>query len=201
MRIVGDGRILTERDGTNCGIVFDHGSRNANRRPGGHHAPAHGFARRRLQRLPFLPALDRQNLRADAFRSHRGENAVLQVHWRLSFLIEWVHGHDTGLAAIANENSRHRMIDGARRMNAARAPSRTDKISRVSVEKRRGIKPAAAGGIEEPSSVMIGSPTPWLVADPSRAKAGIHNPLPISERRPAKPRAERPPAVSISAAA
>src|SRR6266851_7095426 len=183
MRIVGDGRILTERDGTNSGIAFDHGSRNASRRPGGHQAAAETFPRRRLQRFPFLSALNRQNLRVNTFRSYVRENAALQIQGSLSFYIERMHGHDAGLAAIANEDSRHRMIHGTGGMNAfGESPHRTDGIPRVSVKSRRRIKPAAAGGIEEPSSVVVGRPAPRLIAGPGPAKRGIGDPLPIRER-------------------
>src|SRR5258708_23911148 len=70
-------------------------------------------------------------------------------------------------------------------------------MPRVSVKKRRGIKPAPARGIEEPSSVMIGSPAPRLIARPGPAKPRIHDPLPIREWRPAKSHAKRSPTVSI----
>jgi hypothetical protein len=97
-------------------------------------------------------------------------------------LIERMHRHDTGLAALANEDSRDGAIEGVRRMNAlGKPPSRTDRVHRVSVENRRGIKPAAAGGIKEPSSIVIGSPAPRLIADPGPAKCRIHDPLPIRE--------------------
>src|SRR5258708_27063001 len=107
--------------------------------------------------------------------------------------------HDTAPAALANEDSRDGSIDGLRRMNApGEPPSRTDRVHRVSVENRRRIKPDAAGGIKEPSSIVIGSPAPRLIADPGPAKCRIHDPLPIREWRPAKPHTEGSPPVSIS---
>ena len=113
-------------------------------------------------------------------------------------MIEWMHGHDTDLATLADEDTRHGMIDGARWMNSRRdTPYRTNRITRVSVENRGGIKPAAAGGIEKPSPIVVGRPTPGLKADPSPAKPGIHDPLSVGEGRPAKARAERPPAISV----
>src|SRR2546423_3737727 len=51
--------------------------------------------------------------------------------------------------------------------------------------------------MEEPSSVVIGRPPPRLKTDPGPAKRGIHDPLPVGEGRPAKARAERPPAISV----
>src|SRR5207248_11311512 len=99
-----------------------------------------------------------------------------------SFLIERMHGHDTDLATLADEDTRHRMVDGARRMNPRwDPPYRTNWIPRVSVENRGGIKPAAAGGIEKPSPIPLGRPTPGLKADPSPAKPGIHDPLSVAE--------------------
>src|SRR5258708_35378241 len=76
-------------------------------------------------------------------------------------------------------------------------PSGTERVPGVAVENRRRIKPAATRGIEKPSSIVIGSPAPRLVADPSPAKRGILDPLPIRERGPAQPHAEWPPTVSI----
>jgi hypothetical protein len=74
------------------------------------------------------------------------------------------------------------MIDDARWINAAReVPSRNTSISWVPVKNGRGIKPAAAGGIEEPTSIVIRSPAPRLIADPGVAKRGVHDPLPIRE--------------------
>src|SRR5258708_40300012 len=99
-----------------------------------------------------------------------------------SFLIEGVHRHDAAVHALSNENSRHRMIDDARWINATReVPSRNTSISWVSVKNRRRIKPAATGGIEEPPSIVIGSPAPRLVADPGVAKSMIHDQLSIRE--------------------
>jgi len=116
-------------------------------------------------------------------------------------LIEGVHRHDAALHALSNENSRHRMIDDARWINATReVPSRNTSISWVSVKNGRGIKPAAAGGIEEPSSIVIRSPAPRLIADPGVAKRGIHDPLPIGERRPPETDAKWSPTKSIGTA-
>src|SRR5258708_28082910 len=107
--------------------------------------------------------------------------------------------HDTAPAALANEDSRDGSIDGLRRVTAPGAPpSRTDRVHRVSGETGWRIKPAAAGGIKEPSSIVIGSPAPRLIADPGPAKCRIHDPLPIREWRPAKPHTEGSPTVSIS---
>src|SRR2546426_1797516 len=112
-----------------------------------------------------------------------------------------MHGHDTALAALANEDSRHWMIDGARGMNATgETPSRDNSIPRVSVENRRGVKPAAAGRIEEPSSIVIRSPAPRLKANPGVAERGIHGPLAIRERRPTEAHTERSPTKSIGPA-
>src|SRR6202521_1116603 len=145
--------------------------------------------------------LDRHDLCAHAFRSHIRENAALQIQRCLPFLIERMHGHDAALAALTNEDSRHRTIDGTRGMNAPGEPlSRADWITWVSIENWRGIKPAATGGIEEPSSIVIGSPAPRLIAHPSPAKSGIHEPLSIREGGPAEAHAKRPPTVSIGPA-
>src|SRR5437016_5445225 len=109
-----------------------------------------------------------------------------------------MHGHDTDLATLADEDTRHRMVDGARRMNSRRKPPYwTDWIPGVSIENRGRIEPAAARGIEQPSSIVIGRPPPRLKTNPGPAKRGIHDPLPVGEGRPAKARAERPPAISI----
>src|SRR5947207_12898195 len=108
-----------------------------------------------------------------------------------------MHRHDAALAALANEHARHRTIDGTRGMNATREPlSRYAGVS-VSVENRRGIKPAAARGIEEPSSIVIGSPAPRLRASPGPAELRIHDPLPTREWRPAEPHTKRSPTVSV----
>ena len=45
---------------------------------------------------------------------------MFQIPGRLAFFVEWMDGHDADLAFVANENSRHRMINGVRRMDAAR---------------------------------------------------------------------------------
>lgn len=85
-------------------------------------------------------------------------------------MIEWVHGDNTKLAAIANEDRRYRTIDRMRRMNPlGEAPHWTDRIARVSVENRRRIKPAAAGGIEQPAAIVIRSIAPGLIAEPGVA--------------------------------
>jgi hypothetical protein len=148
-----------------------------------------------------LSVLDRQNLRADALGSHVRENAAFQIQGSLSFFIERMHRHDAALATFANENSRHRTIDKAGRMNdLGVSRHRAESVPRVSVKDRRGIKPAAAGRVEEPSTIVIGGPAPRLIADPSGAEKRIRNPLAICERGPAKPDTERPPTVSISAA-
>src|SRR5258708_13800368 len=98
-----------------------------------------------------------------------------------------MHRNETALAALAKEDSRDGLIDGSRRMNApGEPPSRTDRVHRVSVENRRGIKPAAAGGIKEPSSIVIGSPAPRLITDPGPAECRIHDALPIREGGPDK---------------
>ena len=137
-RVVGDGRVLAEGANSSSGLGFYHSSRNARWRSSGDKAAAETFARRRFQRFPFLAALDRQELRAHTFRAHARENAALQIQRGLSLLIERMHGHDAALAALANEDSRHWMIDGARRMNATgETPSRDNSIPRVSVENRR----------------------------------------------------------------
>ncbi len=193
--------MIVERYGTNSGLALNHRPRNASRRRRGRKAAAEAFARRRLQRFPFLSALDRDDLRAQAFCSHVRENAALQIERSLSFFIERMHGHDAALAALANEDGRHWMIDNAGRINTAREPPyRTESIPRVSVQNRRGIKPAAAGGIEEPPSIVVGSPAPRLIADPGPAKSGIHDPLSIREGGPAEARSEWPPPISISPA-
>jgi hypothetical protein len=81
-----------------------------------------------------LSTLDGHDLGSDAFGPHSRENAMLQIQGSLSFLIERVHGDDTGFAAVANENRRHRTIDGMRGMNTpGESPSWTDKVSRVSI--------------------------------------------------------------------
>ncbi len=38
-------------------------------------------------------------------------------------MIERMHGHDAYFATLADEDTRHRMVDGARRMNSRRRPS------------------------------------------------------------------------------
>src|SRR6266446_1082524 len=109
-----------------------------------------------------------------------------------------MHGHNAALAALANKDRRHRTIDGTRGMNApGEPPSRADWIPWVSVENRRGIKPAAAGGVEKPSPIVVRGPAPRLIAEPGPAKSGIHDPLPICEWGPAEAHAKRPPTVSI----
>src|SRR5260370_18978053 len=52
------------------------------RSPGGHKAAAQAFAWRRLQRFPFLSALDRNDLRALAIRSEE-HTSELQSHLNL----------------------------------------------------------------------------------------------------------------------
>src|SRR5439155_11330836 len=179
-------------------LAFNESSRNADRWRCNCKVTAQWVARRGFQCFPFLPRRDRQELRAHAFHSNTRENAALQVQRGLSLLIERMHGHDTDLATLADEDTRHRMVDGARRMNSRRKPPYwPDWIPGVSIKNRGRIKPAAARGIEEPSSVVIGRPPPRLKTDPGPAKRGIHDPLPVGEGRPAKARAERPPAISV----
>src|SRR5207253_10790841 len=89
------------------------------------------FRARRFQCFPFLPRRDRQELRAHAFHSNTRENAALQVQRGLSLLIEWMHGHDTDLATLADEDTGHGMIDGARWMSSRRdTPYRTNRLTR-----------------------------------------------------------------------
>jgi len=81
-----------------------------------------------------------------------------------------MHGYDPGFAAIANKDSGHRMIDRVRRMNAlGESPHWPDRISGVSIKNRRRIKPSAAGSIEEPSTIVIRSIAPRLIAEPGVA--------------------------------
>src|SRR5438445_6789462 len=91
-----------------------------------------------------------------------------------------MHGHDTDLATLADEDTRHRMVDGARRMNSRRKPPYwTDWIPGVSIKNRGRIEPAAARGIEQPSSVVIRRPPPRLKLTQVQPNAGsmIHCPL------------------------
>src|SRR5260370_5712450 len=145
--------------------------------------------------------LDRQNLCADALGSHVGEDAAFQIQGSLSPFIERMHRHAAALAALVKENSRHGTIDEAGRMNDLGVSGhRAEAVPRVSVKKRRGIKPAAAGRGKKPSSIVIGGPAPRLIANPSGAEKRIRNPLAICKWGPAEAHTERPPTVSISAA-
>src|SRR5260370_29580175 len=85
--------------------------------------------------------LDRQNLCADALRSHVREDAAFQIQGSLSPFIERMHRHDAALAALVNENSRHRTIDEAGRMNELWVSGhRAEGAPTGSVKKRRGGK-------------------------------------------------------------
>src|SRR5204862_441765 len=52
----------------------------------------------------------------------------------------------------------------------------------------------------QPSSIVIGSPAPRVIADPSPPKSGIHEPLSIREWGPAEAHAKRPPTVPVGPA-
>src|SRR5260370_28237425 len=89
--------------------------------------------------------LDRQNLCADALRSHVREDAAFQIQGSLSPFIERMHRHDAALAALVNENSRHRTIDEAGRMNDLwGAGPRAETAPTGSVKKPRGRKTTPA---------------------------------------------------------
>src|SRR5260370_41887849 len=85
--------------------------------------------------------LDRQNLCADALRSHVREDAAFQIQGSLSPFIERMHRHDAALAALVNENSRHRTIDEAGRGKyLVGAGGRAEAGPRGSRKKRGGVK-------------------------------------------------------------
>ena len=126
---------------------------------------------------------------------------MLQIQRSLAILIERVHGHDSELAVLANENSCRCVIERARRMDDGRsAPDRVSSVTSIAVVRWRRIKPPATRGVKKPATIMVRSPTPRLVAGKSPAETGIHNPLAHGERRPSQACAEGPPAVAVASA-
>src|SRR5689334_18819141 len=93
------------------------------------------------------------------------------------------------------------MIDRSRRMNSRReSPDGSTGAGIEAVTNRRGVKPASAAGVKQPSTIMIGRPAPRVEAVPSPTERGIQNPLAIRKRRPAVANAEGPPAETVSPA-
>src|SRR5271169_4054288 len=112
-----------------------------------------------------------------------------------------MHGHDRELAVLADENSGRRAIERVRWMDDGRRPLyRVTTVASVAEVRWWRIEPSAARGVKQPTTVVIRSPTPRLIASKCPAETGIPHPLAHGERGPTKARTEGPPAIAVSSA-
>src|SRR5580704_7608422 len=109
-----------------------------------------------------------------------------------------MHGHHTKLAVLPDENSGRWPIKRARRMDDGwNTPNRVTSISVISWGR---IEPPAAGGVKEPTAIVVRSPTPGLEAGEGPAEAGVPQPIAHRERRPPEGCPEGTPAIAVASA-